>query len=297
MKNSSDIFADFGYCHSPYDEIVRPFYNFWSYFSTQKTFKWKDCYDSKLAKNRSEFRAIEKENKVFRDEAKKTYNKELRSLVLFIKKRDPRIKDIGQEFPPLNKIKPDFDWNKHYENYHQDMDAIESLIDDEFCEKIESFHIEQFDEKEFKNGVAITESGTSATIYIDRIICLLCDLCFETIKSFRNHTKSRTHRELYQTFVQTLNANQDKIDSNSVEIYESNPKKIIEAQQYNTTTKISQPLNGFNSTQNDSNPLMCKACGTELSSRNKLFEHIRETQHAVFKKDAKKKIKNTRKKK
>ncbi|KIJ51106.1 hypothetical protein M422DRAFT_158783 [Sphaerobolus stellatus SS14] len=73
-------------------EAARTFYNYWLSFATMKDFVWTEQYNVGEAPDRRVRRLMEKENKKTRDDAKKEYNDTIRSLVLFIRKRDPRYK-------------------------------------------------------------------------------------------------------------------------------------------------------------------------------------------------------------
>ncbi|KZO96736.1 DnaJ-domain-containing protein [Calocera viscosa TUFC12733] len=74
------------------DDTVRVFYAVWTNFSTEKSFTWFERYDMREAPDRRYRRAMEKENKKLRDEARRDYNDAVRSLALFLRKRDPRYK-------------------------------------------------------------------------------------------------------------------------------------------------------------------------------------------------------------
>ncbi|TFY74996.1 hypothetical protein EWM64_g9015, partial [Hericium alpestre] len=73
-------------------EAARTFYNYWLNFSTHKEFGWVDMWNASDAPDRRVRRLMERDNKKARDEARKEYNETVRSLVLFIRKRDPRYK-------------------------------------------------------------------------------------------------------------------------------------------------------------------------------------------------------------
>ncbi|KAJ1983643.1 hypothetical protein H4R34_001157 [Dimargaris verticillata] len=77
---------------SPQQFTLLDFYNFWTGFATRRTFGWHDKYRLSDAPNRMIRRLMEKENRKLRDQAKKEYNDTVRSLALFMRKRDPRIK-------------------------------------------------------------------------------------------------------------------------------------------------------------------------------------------------------------
>jgi DnaJ homolog subfamily A member 5 len=95
----------FGDSKSDPKSVVRRFYTIWMGFSTTKTFSWKDQWKYSDAPDRRVKRAMEKENKRLRDAGRREFNDAvkvifplhsaasfltLQSLVMFIRKRDPR---------------------------------------------------------------------------------------------------------------------------------------------------------------------------------------------------------------
>lgn len=85
-------YPSFGSKDDPYDDVVRPFYAVWTSFSTRKSFSWRDKYKYSEAPDRRVRRLMEKENKKMREDGIREYNDAVRSLVAFVKKRDPRYK-------------------------------------------------------------------------------------------------------------------------------------------------------------------------------------------------------------
>ncbi|KAE8166173.1 hypothetical protein BDV40DRAFT_13136 [Aspergillus tamarii] len=85
-------YPTFGNCNADPEEVVRPFYATWGSFSTKKSFAWKDVYRYSEAPDRRVRRLMEKENKRLREDAIREFNEAVRSLVAFVKKRDPRYK-------------------------------------------------------------------------------------------------------------------------------------------------------------------------------------------------------------
>ena len=71
-------FPSFGCSTTEYDDSsdsdVKQFYNAWLTFSSQKSFSWCDKYRLSEAPDRRIRRAMEKENKKFRDAARKEFN-------------------------------------------------------------------------------------------------------------------------------------------------------------------------------------------------------------------------------
>ncbi|KAI0648851.1 DnaJ domain-containing protein [Trametes meyenii] len=75
-----------------HDQCARTFYNYWTNFVTNKEFEWADQWNIAEAPDRRVRRLMERDNKKARDEARKEYNDTVRSLAMFIRKRDPRYK-------------------------------------------------------------------------------------------------------------------------------------------------------------------------------------------------------------
>ncbi|CAE6364284.1 unnamed protein product [Rhizoctonia solani] len=68
------------------------FYRAWTSFSTAKDFSWCDAWNIAEAPDRRVRRLMERDNKKARDDARKEYNETVRTLALFLRKRDPRFK-------------------------------------------------------------------------------------------------------------------------------------------------------------------------------------------------------------
>ncbi|OBZ72262.1 DnaJ subfamily C member 21 [Grifola frondosa] len=74
------------------DTAARTFYNYWLNFTTNKDFTWMEQWNISEAPDRRVRRLMERDNKKARDDARKEYNETVRSLAMFIRKRDPRYK-------------------------------------------------------------------------------------------------------------------------------------------------------------------------------------------------------------
>lgn len=85
-------YPSFGHANDHYEDTVKHFYAVWNGFVTKKTFSWEDIYRYSDAPDRRVRRMMEKENKRLREEAIRAFNDAVRSLVAFVKKRDPRFK-------------------------------------------------------------------------------------------------------------------------------------------------------------------------------------------------------------
>ena len=83
-------YPTFGHKDDAYEDVVKQFYAAWSSFSTVKSFSWKDKHRLSEAPDRWYRRRMEEENKRFRKDGVREFNDAVRSLVAFIRKRDPR---------------------------------------------------------------------------------------------------------------------------------------------------------------------------------------------------------------
>ena len=100
----SIIYPSFGHADDAYDDVVKPFYAAWNGFATQKSFSWEDIYRYSEAPDRRVRRMMEKENKSFREDGVREFNDAVRSLVAFVKKRDPRFKPNAQSEAERQKL-------------------------------------------------------------------------------------------------------------------------------------------------------------------------------------------------
>lgn len=89
-KGFTSNLTQFGNSTTPIADVLF-FYSEWENFTSKLNFSWADVYRSVDAPNRATRRVMEKDNLKARDEAKKDFINEIRSLARFVKKRDPRI--------------------------------------------------------------------------------------------------------------------------------------------------------------------------------------------------------------
>ena len=84
------LLPPFGIRSSGYG-VTRAFYAAWSHFASAKTFAHADAYNPATAPNRDIRRAMEKENRLRRSDARSTFNALVRSLVAYVRRRDARV--------------------------------------------------------------------------------------------------------------------------------------------------------------------------------------------------------------
>ncbi|XP_059151673.1 dnaJ homolog subfamily C member 21-like [Physella acuta] len=216
-RKKDEEFPKFGGPEADYDEIVGPFYAFWSSFCTNKTYVWEEKYDTREAPDRRCRRAMEAENKKLRDAAKKERNEEIRNLVAYAKKRDKRVQAYKKkleerhaeiEAKTRQKREDDIrDRKKKLESYQEaDWSAMSALEKD--LQQLEAHLDEHFGEVD--NGLMddLAEdneaNGDEDILYMDELYCVACNKSFKSDKAFSNHEKSRKHKEMVAIIAQQM---------------------------------------------------------------------------------------------
>ncbi|XP_007487531.1 dnaJ homolog subfamily C member 21 [Monodelphis domestica] len=253
-------FPTFGDSQSDYDTVVHPFYAYWQSFCTQKTFAWKEEYDTRQASNRWEKRAMEKENKKTRDKARKEKNELVRQLVAFIRKRDRRVQAHrklveeqnaekarkAEEMRRKQKLKQAKLAEQYKEQSWMTMADIEKELREMEAQYEKEFgdgsDEEEMDEQETKEGQdgKLSDEGEDIEIF-DDLYCPACDKSFKTEKAMKNHEKSKKHREMVALLKQQLEeeeegfsvhqANENGVDANVEEETEDTPKQKLSKKQ------------------------------------------------------------------
>lgn len=210
-----EAFPSFGYSHTPYmhskhsdgeetihQTQIRDFYAVWSGFSTRKGFAWRDGYRVNDAPDRRVKRAMEKENKRMRETAKREYNDTVRSLVSFIRKRDPRVKaHINSQSTATNSVE---EMQRRKEAAEREMREQE--------ERARAYRKQTWDA--WEHGAEDSEEDSEASFgenvqgndegeenleeFLDELECFACDKVFQSEAAFANHEKSNKHKKQVQ---------------------------------------------------------------------------------------------------
>lgn len=97
----------FGNSSSGFDEVIN-FYGHWESYSTKKSFSWLFTHNIQEIRDRRVLKLVDKDHKKIQQKARKERNEEVRSLVLFVKKRDKRMaqyKKMLEERAQQNRVK------------------------------------------------------------------------------------------------------------------------------------------------------------------------------------------------
>ena len=175
-------YPSFGYAADEYENVLREFYVSWSSFSTRKTFSWRDLYRLSDAPDRRVRRMMEKENKRVKEEAVQEYNDCVRSMVAFIKKRDPRYKS----------------------NLQNEAQRVQSLRDAASAqaarsraanrEKVtEEIHVPQW--TQVAEQCEIFDNDEEIEKLENKIHCVICNKTFKSEKQYESHERSKKHNK------------------------------------------------------------------------------------------------------
>ena len=186
-----DDYPSFGSADDNYEDVVRPFYAAWNGFSTRKTFSWKDVYRYSNAPDRRVRRVMEKENKRFRDEGIHEFNDAVRSLVAFVRKRDPRVKKNLQSEAERQKTLRDA----------AEAQAVRSRMANQkkLAEFVPVPGWERSDHSEESQ-----ENSSDEDIVQEEFECVVCNKTFKSEKQYEAHERSKKHLKAVQQLSFTM---------------------------------------------------------------------------------------------
>jgi DnaJ family protein A protein 5 len=178
----------FGTAKDDYDSVARPFYNVWSSFSTKKSFSWKDKYRLTEAPDRRIRRLMEKENKKLREEGIREFNDAVRSLVAFVRKRDPRYVPSMKSEAERQKVLRD----------SAAAQAARSRAANQ--EKLaESYVVPDWAQSRGDNDINTAEFSLSEEeSEVEHIECVVCNKTFKSERQYEAHEKSKKHVKAVQ---------------------------------------------------------------------------------------------------
>jgi DnaJ family protein A protein 5 len=179
-------YPPFGQAKDDYNTVAKRFYNVWSGFSTKKSFSWKDKYRLQEAPDRRIRRLMEKENKKFRDEGIREFNDAVLSLVVFVKKRDPRYVPNTQSEAERQQVLRNSAAAQAARSRAANQEKLaEYVVPDWAQSRDEDDHNDEFSMSEEEEEVEEFE-------------CVVCNKIFKSEKQFEAHEKSKKHIKAVQ---------------------------------------------------------------------------------------------------
>ena len=174
------VYPSFGHAADNYEDVVRPFYAAWNGFATKKTFSWEDIYRLSDAPDRRLRRMMEKENKRFRETGIRDFNDAVRSLVAFVKKRDPRFKSNFKSEAERQKILKDA----------AKAQAARQRVANQAKQASTEAVPQWMKSKEVQDDEISDDAKEKVT---EQFECVICNKSFKSEKQYEAHEKSRKH--------------------------------------------------------------------------------------------------------
>lgn len=175
-------YPSFGSKGDSYDDVVRSFYAVWTSFSTKKSFAWKDKYRYSEAPDRRIRRLMEKENKKMREDGIREYNDAVRSLVAFVKKRDPRYKMNVQSEAERQRMLRESAAAQAARSRAANQAKMQDHVIPEWAQQTS----EDADDLE---GQFFSSSESE----VEHFECVVCNKIFKSQKQFEAHERSKKH--------------------------------------------------------------------------------------------------------
>jgi DnaJ family protein A protein 5 len=194
-------YPSFGSSNDDFENVVRPFYAAWTGFSTQKKFAWKDVHRYSEAPDRRVRRMMEKENKRLREEGIREFNDAVRSLVAFVKKRDPRYKVNAQSEA------------QRQETLRQSVAAQAARSRAVNQAKMRDHVLPEWAQSE--EPVAADEESEESEV--ESFECVVCHKYFKSQKQFEAHERSKKHLKAVKQLCWEMRMQNDELDLESAD--------------------------------------------------------------------------------
>lgn len=198
-KDSDQEIPGFGRSDSPYETVVKPFYDYWENYFTAKSYVWVEKYDTREAPDRRVRRIMEAENKKLRDAARKERNEEVRALVRFVKKRDRRVQAYRKKMEERNEEIAQKAKEKREQHLKERLRQVENFQETEWSamtaleEDLLRLETELGDQ--FGDPTPQDVDDEEDDDYIDELFCVACNKAFKSERAFVNHEKSKKHKD------------------------------------------------------------------------------------------------------
>ncbi|KAL1800290.1 hypothetical protein ACET3X_000632 [Alternaria dauci] len=192
-------YPTFGHKDDEYEGVVRDFYSAWNGFATVKSFAWLDEYNPSLQPDRRYRRAAEKENQKIRDEGRRDFNDAVRTLVAFVRKRDPRYTPNTQTAE--DKAKAQRDARKaqaararaaQMAKMEQEEQAVPHWATARPADEVEEESEEEVEE--------------------DLYECVACNKTFKSERQYDAHEKSKKHQKAIQALKRKMQKDNAHLD-------------------------------------------------------------------------------------
>jgi DnaJ homolog subfamily A member 5 len=179
-------YPEFGHEDDTYEDVVRPFYASWNGFATRKSYSWKDVYRLSEAPDRRIRRLMEKENKRHREVAIQEFNDAVRSLIAFVRKRDPRYQENQKSEAERQRVLRDAAAAQKARSRAARQARMEEMDAAAVPDWAKSRPVD-----EHEGGFSSEEESEQ-----HEFECVVCDKSFKSEAQYGAHEKSKKHIKL-----------------------------------------------------------------------------------------------------
>lgn len=212
-------YPSFGAKEDSYEEVVRPFYAVWTSFSTKKSFSWMDKYKYSEAPDRRIRRLMEKENKKMREDGVREYNDAVRSLVAFVKKRDPRYKSNIQTEAERQRMLRESAAAQAARSRAANQAKMQDHVIPEWAQTHESQPGEDEHEGQF---------FSSSESEVEHFECVVCNKLFKSQKQFEAHERSKKHIKAVKQLRKEMLLEDEELN---LDVDEEQEVKLVESEE------------------------------------------------------------------
>lgn len=308
----------FGNANSDYEEVVGPFYAYWSSYCTKKSYAWLCPHNVSEIRDRRILRHIEKDTKKIAQKARRERNDEVRALVAFVKKRDKRVlkyRKVLEEKAELNRVKQQ---EKRLQQIRSNMAEAEEMrrqqkqgvgfgVDHEAqLRQLENAYRSDSDvdseddaliAEQLKNGIDLTSVTGEVVeeVYIDYLYCVACNKSFKNESSMRNHEPSKKHRDNIERLRLEMLDEQDaydededelEINENESDVEDSAADSPSDTEVTNGVDKLETSVNGDGSSHEDDKFSVCSSPDDALKLPTPVSNKKKQKKTKIITKDS-----------
>uniref|UniRef100_A0A2P2I104 DnaJ homolog subfamily C member 21-like n=1 Tax=Hirondellea gigas TaxID=1518452 RepID=A0A2P2I104_9CRUS len=249
MKEEDHHIPAFGYSSTDHEDAAS-FYGYWMGYCTSMPFAWADQIDVRQASCRYVEKKIERENRKHRDQEKKKFNEQVRNLVMFVRKRDPRWKDHLRVLEQRNAASAAKREQVQQRIEQERLLQREQDKEDQTLIKAKQEYLQQLKEMERQMRSGDYTSTASASNSDDgdsegddetkleeedddddefELACLVCCKIFSSERTKELHMKTKKHKQKLAQLIQEeeINREEEEDDGSNEDEIECEPETPV----------------------------------------------------------------------
>jgi len=223
----------FGKSSSSFDDVVK-FYGHWESYSTKKSYSWLFTHDVNEIRDRRVLKLIDKEHKKIQQKARKERNDEVRSLVLFVKKRDKRmaeyrkmleekaahnrLKSQQNRLDQIRKRTDEIREQQRNSKVHKDQqdhlkkleeEYLNQFSDDEYTDEEDDQDLDDVEDIENEIENCQLNSDEFEEELNEELYCVACNKSFKNLGAKSNHDASKKHKQNIEKLKKEMNSEEE----------------------------------------------------------------------------------------